>query len=309
MSAVSLLAHAQTFPTRQVTLIVPYPAGGASDFVARLIQPEYERQLAQTIIVENVGGASGVIGVQRALDAAADGHTQLLATPMELVLAPLLLPAVKFKPEDLRMVGLIASTSILLLVRSDVPAHTIDELLTWAGGRTLSFGSVGMGSQYHLMADKLATMAGLQVTHVPYKGVGPLLNDLVGKQIDAAFLPLAGPIPGMVKEGKVKAFGVASPRPDPMFPDVAPLSRHRLLPEFNFDIWIGVQVPAGTPEHAVARINAAINHVVQQPEVRTGLKGTGAAVAPAMTLRELDALFKTEVVRYRAMASLLVPRQ
>ena len=308
MCAVSLLAHAQTFPTRQVTMIVPYPAGGASDFVARLIQPEYERQFAQTIIVENVGGASGAIGVQRALDAVADGHTQLLATPMELVLAPLSLPAIKFKPEDVRLVGLIASTSILLLVRSDVPARTIDELLAWAAGRTLTFGNVGVGSQYHLMAGKLAAMAGLQVTHVPYKGVGPLLNDLAGMQIDAAFLPLAGPIPGMVKEGKVKAIGVSSPGPHPMFPDVAPISRHKLLPEFNFDIWIGVQVPASTPEHAATRINAAINHVIRQPEVRKGLEGTGATMAPAMTSMELDALFRTEVARYRAMASSMVSR-
>lgn len=302
LGAVSLLAQAQTFPARQVTMIVPYPAGGASDFVARLIQPEYERQLAQTVIVENIGGASGAMGVQRTLDAVADGHTQLLATPMELVLAPLALPAIKFKPEDVRLVGLIASTSILLLVRSDVPVRTLDELFVWAQGRTLTFGNVGVGSQYHLMAGKLATMAGLQATHVPYKGVGPLLNDLAGKQVDAAFLPLAGPIPGMVKEGRARAIGVSSPGSHPTFPDVAPMSHHRLLPGFNFDIWAGVLVPARTPEHAAARINAAISHVVRQREVQKGLEGTGATTMPAMTLSELDALFQTEVARYRAMA-------
>jgi tripartite-type tricarboxylate transporter receptor subunit TctC len=308
LCAASLVVHAQTFPARQITLIVPYPAGGASDFVARVIQPEYERQFAQTVIVENVGGASGAIGVQRTLDALADGHTQLLATPMELVLAPLSLPAIRFKPEDVRLVGLIASTSILLVVRSDLPARTIDELLDWAAGRSLAFGNVGVGSQYHLMADRLATMAGLQVTHVPYKGVGPLLNDLAGKQIDAAFLPLAGPIPGMVRDGKVTAIGVSSPGLHPMFPDVAPISRHRLLSDFNFDIWIGVQVPAGIPEHAATRINAAVNHVIRQAEVRKGLADTGATVAPPMTLLELDALFKTEVARYRSMARSMTSR-
>lgn len=302
LCAASLLTHAQPFPTRQVTLIVPYPAGGASDFVARLIQPEYERQFAQTLIVENVGGASGAIGVQRMLDAAADGHTQLLATPMELVLAPLWLPAIKFKPEDVRLVGLIASTSIVLVVRSDIPALTLDDLLAWANGRNLTFGNVGVGSQYHVMADRMSVMTGLQLTHIPYKGLGPLLNDLAGKQIDAAFLPLAGPIPGMLKEGRFKAIGVSSPSSHPMFPQVAPISRHKLLREFNFDIWIGVQVRANTPELAVTRINAAINHVIGQPEIRKGLEGTGATVAPAMTPPELEALFKTEVARYRAMA-------
>lgn len=297
-------AQAQTaaFPSKLVTVVVPYPAGGASDFVARLIQPELQKQLGQQMIVDNIGGVSGALGIQKMLGQPADGHTQVLATPMELVLAPLALSAVKFKSEDVRLAGLIAYTSVVLLARKDLPVNTLDEFFAWAKGKEPTYGSVGIGSLYHLQGEKLAQAAGLKMVHVPYKGGGPLITDLGGGQVDIAFFPLAGPVPGMIKDGKVKVLGITQATPHPLFPDVPPMSRHKLLADFNFDLWVGIQVPKATPDAAVARINAAMNEVIKNAEVKKGMEGTGSVMAKPMTPAELDKFYVAEVARYRAVA-------
>lgn len=295
-------AVAQTFPSKMLNVVVPYPAGGASDFVARLVQPEYQKQLGQQLIVENIGGAAGALGVQKVLAAPADGHTQVLATPMELVLAPLALSAVKFKPEDIRLAGMIASTSVVLLVPAGSPAKTLDEFVALAKGKELTVGNVGVGSLYHLMAEKFAQQAGVKFVHVPYKGGAPLVTDLIGGAVDAAFFPLAGPTPGSIKDGKIRALGIAAPKPHAMFPAVPSISAHKTFPGFNYDIWIGVQVPKSTPDAIVDRINAAMNAVLQNGDVRKGLEGTASTVAEPLKRADLDRLYASEIERYRAMA-------
>jgi tripartite-type tricarboxylate transporter receptor subunit TctC len=302
-AALSVSASAaDPFPAKLVSIVVPYPAGGASDFVARLIQPEYQKQLGQQIIVENIGSVSGAIGVQKVLTAPADGHTQVLATPMELVLAPLALSAVKFKPEDIRLAGLIANTSVLLLVPASSPAKTLDEFIALAKTKELSVANSGTGSLYHLMAEKFAQQAGVKFVNIPYKGGGPIMTDLAGGTVDAAFFPFAGPVPGMVKDGKVRALGIAAAKPHPMFPAVPSISAHRTFPGFNFDIWVGLQVPKITPDAAVDRISKALNAVMQNADMRKGLEGTGGSVAGPLDRGELDRFYAAEIQRYRAMA-------
>ena len=298
----SSAAFAQTFPSKMLNVVVPYPAGGPSDFVARLIQPEYQKQLGQQLIIENIGGVAGALGVQKVLTAPADGYTQVMATPMELVLAPLALAAVKFKPEDMRLAGMIANTSMLLLVPAHSPAKSIDEFLALAKGKELTVGNVGVGSLYHLIAEKFALQAGVKFIHVPYKGAAPLMTDVAGGTVDAAFFPLAGPVPGMVREGKVRALGIAASKPHPQFPSVPTISSHKGFPGFNFDIWIGVQVPKGTPDGVVDRINAAMNAVLQNTDVRKGIEGTGSVLADPQRRADLDKLYAFEIDRYRAMA-------
>ncbi|MFM2120451.1 MAG: hypothetical protein RL722_1919, partial [Pseudomonadota bacterium] len=227
---------------------------------------------------------------------------QVLATPMELVLAPLALNAVKFKSDDLRLAGVIGYTSVVLLARKDLPANTLDELFAWAKGKEPTYGSVGIGSLYHLQGEKLAQAAGLKMTHIPYKGGGPLITDLGGGQVDLAFFPLAGPVPGMIKEGKVKVLGITQANPHPLFPDVPPMSRHKLLGDFNFDLWIGLEVPKATPDAVVARLNQAMNEVIKHPDVKKGMEGTGSVMAKAMTPAELDKFYASEIARYRAVA-------
>jgi len=296
----ALGATAQPFPAKTVSLVVPYPAGGSGDYFARLIQPEYQKRIGQTTIVENVGGASGALGVQKVLAAPADGHFELLGTPMDLVLAPMALSAVKHKPEDLRLASMVASTSLVLLINKDIPARNIDEFIAWAKQRpSVSYGSSGTGSLFHVVGEKFAQAAGLKMVHVPYKGGNQFFTDIVGGQIDIGFWTLAGPTLGLLKEGKLRAIGITSREPHPLFPDLAPMSQHKLLHDFTYDLWIGVLVPKATPEPAVATINHAMTEVLQLPAVRKGTQETGAQPVPAMTQADLDKFYASEIERYR----------
>ena len=211
---------AQNYPNKTINLIVPYPAGGPSDFFARKVQPDAQAKLGQTMIIENVGGAGGSIGLSKVLSAPADGYTLALASPMELVLAPLAIQGVKYKPEDFKMVAQFATTNTILAVRNSLGVKTLDELLALARknpGNPLSYGSVGPGSLYHLIGEKFTQLNKINTLHVPYKGIAPLLNDLMGGQIDMAFLPLAGSIPATIKEGKIQGLAVTAKSPHPLF--------------------------------------------------------------------------------------------
>lgn len=297
---IALGATAQTFPAKTVSLIVPYPAGGSGDYFARLIQPEYQKRLGQTIIVENIGGASGALGVQKVLSMPADGHYELLGTPMDLVLAPMALTAVKHRPEDMRLAAMVATTSLVLLVNKDIPANNIDEFIAWAKKRpSVSFGSSGTGSLFHVVGEKFAQSTGLNMVHVPYKGGSQFFADIVGGQIDIAFWTPAGPTLGLLKEGKVKALGITSREPHPMFPDLPLMSQHKLLRDFTYDLWLGILVPKATPDPAVATINTAMNEVIQLPAVRKGTQETGAQTPRVMTQAELDKFYASEIERYR----------
>ncbi|HSV60751.1 MAG TPA: tripartite tricarboxylate transporter substrate binding protein [Variovorax sp.] len=298
---IALSAAAQTpFPSKNVSLVVPYPAGGSGDYFARLIQPDYQKRLGQTMIVENIGGASGALGVQKVLHAPPDGHLELLGTPMDLVLAPMALAAVKHKPEDLRLAAMVGATSLVMLINKDIPANTIDEFIAWAKKRpSVSYGSSGTGSLFHVVGEKFAQSTGLNMVHVPYKGGSQFFGDIVGGQIDIAFWTLAGPTLGLLKEGKVRAIGITSREPHPMFPELPLLSQHKLLADFTFDLWIGVLVPKATPETTVASIHNAMAEVVKQPHVQKGTQDTGAQPVKAMSQPELDRFYTSEIERYR----------
>jgi len=281
--------------------MVPYPAGGASDAVARMIQVHYEKQLGQKIMVENLGGVSGALGIQKVLAAPADGYYQLLGTPMELVMAPLALSAVKFKPEELRLASLMGRTAIGLVIRKDIPANNVEEFLAWAKGKQISYASIGQGSLYHIMGEQFKAQSNLDLMHVPYKAAVQIFTDLAGGAVDMSFTPLAGPAPGMVKEGRFKLIGVSSPTPQPLFPGVAPISAHKTFPGFNFDIWVGLQVPKSTPEEAVQKINQAMNEALKAEAYIKGVASTGGQIPPPMSVAELDKFYYGEVDRYRAL--------
>lgn len=304
MLAGALLAFgalAESFPSKNISFVVPYPAGGSADYFARLMQPDYQKRIGHTVIVENVGGASGALGVQKVLAAPADGHMELLGSPMDLILAPLALAAIKHKPEDLRLASLVASTSLVLLIRKDIPANNIDELIAWSKGRSVSYGSAGTGSLFHVVGEKLAAATGMNMVHVPYKGGSQFFTDIVGGQIDIGFWTLAGPTLGLLKEGRVRAIGITSPEPHPMFPELPLLNQHRLLRDFNFDLWLGVLVPKSTPDATVALINHETAEVLAQPSVRKGTLETGAQPAKSMGPAELDRFYASEIERYRGV--------
>lgn len=298
-------AQSEPFPRKPVSLVVPYPAGGPSDAMARQMQVALQKSLGQPLIIENVGGAGGAIGVQKVLSTPADGHSILLASPMDLIQAPLAMSAVRYQPDDLRMVGLIINTDVILLARKDLPAQNVTELLALArqpGAKSLSFGSVGNGSLYHLVGEHFMQKTGVKMLHIPYKGGAPLLQDLAGGQIDIVFMPLAGPVLGMVQSGKVKPLALAAGKRHPLLPNVPLVSETAGISEFSFDIWAAMAVPKAVPADAVAKINAVTAEVLRQPDVRKELESTGPRVASMTTLPDLERYYRQEITRYRAIA-------
>ena len=304
-SAAMRQASAQTFPSKAVNLVVPYPAGGPSDFVARQLQPELNRLLGQPVIIENVGGVGGAIGIQKVLNAPADGYNMTLGTPMELVLAPLAMSAVKFKPDDMKLVAQLVTTTMVLITRKDLPANNVEELIAMAkkpGAKELSYGSVGPGSLYHLIGEKFAQQPGPKMLHVPYKGAAPLMTDLMGGQIDMVFIPLAGSTPAMITEGKVKALGLTTKTPHPRFPNIPALAAQKGMEGFEFDLWAGIEVPKNTPADVTARLNKAIYEALQNADIRKAYEATGNTVAKPMSPEELARVYNSETARYQAIA-------
>lgn len=300
-----LAGHAQQFPRKLINLIVPYPAGGPSDYVARQLQPKLSEQLGQTLIVENVGGVGGAMGVQRTLTASDDGHTLLMATPMELVLAPLAFAAVKYRPEEFRLVAHTTTADMVLLARRDLPNDTVDDLIRQAkgpGAKDFTLGTLGPGSFYHLVGERFAQVAGIKVLPVPYKGGAPLLQDLLGGQIDLVFMPLSGPVRGMIQEGKVKAFGIASVEVNPAFPSIPALASQARFKDLEFSLWSGIAVRRGTPPEAMLRLNDAIYKALSNPDVQKNLESSGSRIARRQSLPELEKMYDTDIARYQSIA-------
>lgn len=296
---------AQTYPSKTISLIVPYPAGGPSDFFARKLQPDAAAKLGQTMIIENIGGAGGAIGMAKLVNAPADGHTLSLGSPMELVLAPMAIQGVKYKSEDFKLVAQFATTNTILAVRNSLNVKTVDELLALARKSTdkpLSYGSVGPGSLYHLIGERFSQLTKVQMLHVPYKGIAPLLSDLMGGQIDMAFLPMAGSIPATLIDGKIQGLAVTSKTPHALFKQFPAMAAMKGLEAMDFDIWAGVQVHKNTPDAVVNTLNKAFYAAAEAPETRKALEGSGNVVLPSRTAAELAQVYQAEIERYRAIA-------
>jgi tripartite-type tricarboxylate transporter receptor subunit TctC len=299
-------AWAQNYPAKPISLIVPYPAGGPSDFFARKVQPDAAARLGQQpIIIENLGGAGGAIGMSKLINAPADGYTLSAGSPMELVLAPLAIQGVKYKPEDFKLVAQFTTTNTILAVRNSLNIKTVEELLAYARKNTdkpLSYGSVGPGSLYHLIGEKFSQSTKLQMLHVPYKGIAPLLTDLMGGQIDMAFLPMGGSIPQTIADGKVQGLAVTSKTPHPLFKQFPAMAAMKGLEGMEFDIWAGIQVHKNTPDHIVSALNKAFYASVEVPETRKAFEANGNVILPTRTPAELARIYQGEIERYRAIA-------
>jgi tripartite-type tricarboxylate transporter receptor subunit TctC len=254
-------AVAQTYPVKPISLIVPYPAGGPSDFFARRVQPDAAARLGQTMVIENIGGAGGSIGLSKLVNSPADGYTLSLGSPMELVLAPMAIQGVKYKSEDFKLVAQFTTTNTVLAVRNSLNVKSVDDLLALArksADKPLSYGSVGPGSLYHLIGEKFSQLTQVQMLHIPYKGIAPLLTDLMGGQIDMAFLPMAGSIPQTLIDGKIQGLAVTSKNPHPLFKQFPAMAAMKGLEAMEFDIWAGVQVHRNTPDAVVNTLNKAV---------------------------------------------------
>jgi tripartite-type tricarboxylate transporter receptor subunit TctC len=280
--AAASAASAQDYPAHPLTLVVPYAAGGGNDIIARIVAERMSAGLGQQIVVENRGGAGGTIGTRQVAHAAPDGYTLLIATS-SLAINPSLYPSAGYDPrKDFSPVGLIASSSNVVLVHPSVPAQSIKELVELARREPgkLTFASTGTGSSVHLAAELFASMAQVTIRHVPYKGSGPALNDLIGGHVSMMFSTMAS-ASGLVRAGdKVRALAVTGPRRSPLFPEL-PTVVEAGLPDYEAVLHYGIVAPAGTPPPVVAKLNVALNTALANDEVKKKLLADGAEPLPS----------------------------
>ena len=305
--ALHQIAVAQTYPAKPVTLMVPYPAGGLSDIIARKVNVALAAELKQPVIIENLGGAGGAIGAQKVLNAPADGYMLFQGSPNELILAPLAMKAVKYKPEDFRLVQEIAVAPIAISARKDFAPNNAKELVAYArkaakDGKPVSYASVGTGSLYHLMGEDMARKMGTTMLHVPYKGGGPILQDLLGGQIDMFITPYGAPHVAMEKEGKLKFVVALSEKPQRLIPHVHSVDEAPELKHFHYTIGSGYYVKKGTPEPIVEALHRALTKVMFDSELRSTLTAMGQELATPLRLDEADKAYAEQIKLYQGIA-------
>ncbi|MGO4151737.1 tripartite tricarboxylate transporter substrate binding protein [Cupriavidus sp. YAF13] len=273
---------AEIFPSRPLSLVVPYPAGGASDTSARIFGESIGKSVKQLVVVENYGGGTGVIGANKVLAAPADGYTFFHGSINEVFLSPLLNPAARYKPQDFMLAAPISDANIVLLVRSGLPADTLDKFLDLAKqnkSKPLTYATVGIDSIYHLMGDALGTRIGTPFLHVPYKGAAPALQGVAGGEVDFAILPYQSAFDSMQGQGRLKvltSFSRSLPAPLRHIPLI---SQSRQMPDFEYVIGGGYFVKQGTPAERVALLRGAIGDALAKPEIRAKLEAEGRTVA------------------------------
>lgn len=271
---------ADEYPVRPVTLIVPYAAGGGNDVMARIVADKMSLALGQPIVIENRGGAGGSIATRQVAKSEPDGYTLGLGGTGTLAIDPTLYSNVGYDPrKDFAPVGLIATSALVVLVNPSVPAHSIKELIALAEKQPLNFASAGSGSGMHLGTELFASMAGITMTHVPYKGTGPALTDLLGGHVALYFSSLP-PAIGLVKEGKLRALAVTGPTRSAIFPDL-PTVAEAGLPGYEAVLHYGIVGPAGTPAPIIAKLNEALRAALANPEVTARITSDGAEPLPS----------------------------
>src|SRR5262245_9801281 len=271
-------AGAQAFPSRSLTIVVPYPPGGLIDIVARIIQPRMQADLGRTVVVENRSGAGGNVGAEWVARAAADGHTLLLANP-SLGISPHMYQQLAYSPlKDFVYPGLYGTVPNVLVVHPAVPAKSVQELVAHLRknpGR-LNYASPGYGTSPQMSMEMFKGMTETFIVHIPFRGSGPAQAAMLGGETELMFDNLPPQMPH-IKSGKVRALAVTSLKRSAALPDVPTLDEVGLK-GYEVTAWFGLAVPAATPREAVLRLNEALNRSTQDPQVREALESRGATI-------------------------------
>jgi tripartite-type tricarboxylate transporter receptor subunit TctC len=300
LSGVSIagLAHAQSWPTKPIKLIVPYPPGGGTDVIARIVQEPLAKELGQQVIIDNRGGAGGSIGSALAAQSPSDGYT-VLFTLSSHTINPAIYTKLPFDTEkDFSSVVTVASLPQILVANPNFPAKTVKEVIEMAKAKpgSISYASVGNGSPGHLAGAMMATDAGVDMTHIPYRGGGPAVTDVIAGQVPLLWVSIPAAAQ-FVKAGKLRALAVSTVKRSAVFPDV-PTMVESGFKGFEVDSWYAMFVPAKTPQTIIDRLNKATVNVLAQPEVKEKLLGQGAE-AVGDTSAQLSGVVKKEIAKWK----------
>lgn len=269
------------YPSKPITLVVGYPPGGSTDLTGRVLAQELGKKLGVPVVVENLGGAGGTIGAQKVASAAPDGYTLLAGANNEIAIARLISSGVKYGLADFTPIGLIASQPMVLVASPGSGVKDLDGFLrrVQSSPGKYSYGSSGVGTALHLAGEMLKQQAGIFMTHIPYRGVAPLTNDLLGGNIDFGVFVLSSGLPH-IRAGKLTALGVTQPQAAAVAPEVPPLASHPRLKGLDISSWFALMAPARLPEPVAAKLRKALAEALQAPELRKKLEDAGSVIAP-----------------------------
>jgi tripartite-type tricarboxylate transporter receptor subunit TctC len=291
----------QAYPLRPVRFVIPFPPGGGNDILGRAFAERLSERLGQQWVVDNRGGASSIIGAEIVARAPADGYTLLLGTNSTLAVVPSLRGKLPYDPvRDYDPVSLMSSSPYLLVVNPGFEARTLNELIALAKAKPgqLNFGSPGYGTSNHLAFEMFKFMAGIDITHIPYKGTSAMITDLLGGRVSVMLVSTASVRP-LVLAGKLRALGISTAKRSPAMPEVTPIAESG-VPGFNNASWVGLVAPRGTPPAIIKRLNAEINRVINEGDLKDMLASQGF-VPDGSTPQEFAAHVRDELARYRKL--------
>ena len=293
------LAHAQPYPSRPVTLVVPQAAGGTNDIVGRLVGQKLGEVLSNaSVVVDNRPGAGGNIGTQLVARGPKDGYTLLMTISSSQAINPALYKNPGFDPvKDFKPVGLVGAVPNVLLVNPSFPARDFNEFLKLARqkGANYQYASAGNGTLYHLLGEMLNSMAGISLQHVPYKGVAPALNDVLGGQLPIVFASLPSAL-SHIKAGKLRALAVSGDKRSPVLPDVPAIGE--AVPGYNGTLWIGLFAPAGVPADVLATLQDATRKALAAKDLRDKLDQQGVEIAAPTTPEQFSKLLQDDLAKW-----------
>lgn len=296
--SIAAVAHGQTYPAKPVRLIVPYPPGGVVDIMARVVGTTLSENLGQPVVVENLAGASGIVGTEAAAKAQPDGYTILMSYFSTLSIHPSMYPKLPYEPlRDFAPVGLVARTALIAVVPAQLPVNSLQELIALAREKpgSLSYASIGNGSGSHLAAELLKSQAKIDMVQIPYKGSAPALTDLQGGHVQVIFDAMPSALP-LVKAGRLKALAVTDTTRSSSAPDV-PTVAESGFPGYQIAPWLGIVVPKATPELIVLRLNKALTEALQSADLKARFATLGAEPW-ASSPEEFGSYIRSEQVKW-----------
>jgi len=299
LATLASVASAQDFPSRPLTMVVPFTPGAATDFIGRLLGKELEERLGKPVVVENRPGAGTNIGSNSVAKAAPDGYTLLIATSTPMAINVSLYKSLSFDPTtDFVPLAMVAQSPFVLIVKPSLPVKSVQELIALAKEKPgqLSFGSAGPGSPHHLFAELFASMTGTKLNHIVYRGSVPALNDVVAGHIDFMFCDFASAL-GMLQGDKVRPLGVSTAARIPAFPNLPPISETG-LPGYDVAAWFMVVTTGKSPQPVVDRLHGELKSILTKPEVKEQLVKLSLLPMDSKSVSEMQAFVKSEISRW-----------
>jgi len=299
---------ADAFPSKPVTMLVAFPPGGPADVLARAMQPSMAKALGQPLVIENLPGAGGALAVQRLLSRPADGYTLIMGSPNEAILTPLANASAKYTPEELALLAPISTHPLVVMARPDLPFTSLEELIAASkkpDSQSLTFGSPGHGSMYHIVSEYMAQTTGAKLLHVPYKGATPMMQDLAGRQIDITILPNLGASTQLLESRKIKAINVLDTQRMGTLPGVQAISESGIAQkgELVHSIWLAVMAKAGIPADRLHVLTEASQQAIQSPSMAKALEPAGVQAMKPQSLEASARFYADETAKFRKMAS------